>query len=205
MAGVAALLTALQFGYWAVLVYLPLFLSAGLHISMEVAGAALLTLLRHPDTTLCEVPLLLLRPEARKTFLKGLHDPVGLLPGHLVGGHHEVAGQRERAADAHGRPIHRRDDRLWEPANGGDRTVMMLVELPPLTKTGFHTHPGFDSAYCLDGSLTVVALGHDDKHSGFGPVRTPQLFAVQDERSPVLSRFSVRLNGGRVRPDARFS
>jgi quercetin dioxygenase-like cupin family protein len=42
--------------------------------------------------------------------------------------------------------------------------VMMLVELPPLTKTGFHTHPGFDSAYCLDGSLTVVALGHDDKH-----------------------------------------
>jgi EmrB/QacA subfamily drug resistance transporter len=42
MAGVATLLTALQFGYWAVLVYLPLFLSAGLHISMEVAGAALL-------------------------------------------------------------------------------------------------------------------------------------------------------------------
>ena len=24
-------------------------------------------------------------------------------------------------------------------------TVMMLVELPPLTKTGFHTHPGFNS------------------------------------------------------------
>jgi EmrB/QacA subfamily drug resistance transporter len=42
MAGVATLLTALQFGYWAVLVYLPLFLSAGLHISMDVAGAALL-------------------------------------------------------------------------------------------------------------------------------------------------------------------
>ena len=42
MAGVATLLTALQFGYWAVLVYLPLFLSAGLHISMDVAGVALL-------------------------------------------------------------------------------------------------------------------------------------------------------------------
>jgi EmrB/QacA subfamily drug resistance transporter len=42
MAGVAALLTALQFGYWAVLVYLPLFLSAAIHISMEGAGAALL-------------------------------------------------------------------------------------------------------------------------------------------------------------------
>jgi MFS family permease len=42
MVGVATLLIALQFGYWAVLVYLPLFLSAGLHTSMEVAGAALL-------------------------------------------------------------------------------------------------------------------------------------------------------------------
>lgn len=43
MAGVGALLTAIQFGYWAVLVYLPLFLNAALHVSMEVAGAALLT------------------------------------------------------------------------------------------------------------------------------------------------------------------
>ncbi|CAN7546730.1 MFS transporter [Bradyrhizobium sp. LjRoot220] len=42
MAGVGALLMAIQFGYWAVLVYLPLFLSAGLLISMEVAGIALL-------------------------------------------------------------------------------------------------------------------------------------------------------------------
>jgi MFS family permease len=42
MAGVAALLTAVQFGYWAVLVYLPLFLHAGLDMSMEVAGPALL-------------------------------------------------------------------------------------------------------------------------------------------------------------------
>jgi MFS family permease len=42
MAGVAALLTAIQFGYWAVLVYLPLFLSAGLLVSTEVAGVALL-------------------------------------------------------------------------------------------------------------------------------------------------------------------
>jgi MFS family permease len=42
MAGVGALLTAIQFGYWAVLVYLPLFLSAALRVSMEVAGVALL-------------------------------------------------------------------------------------------------------------------------------------------------------------------
>lgn len=42
MVGVGALLAAIQFGYWAVLVYLPLFLSARLFVSMEVAGAALL-------------------------------------------------------------------------------------------------------------------------------------------------------------------
>jgi MFS family permease len=42
MVGVGALLTAIQFGYWAVLVYLPLFLSAGLMVSMEVSGVALL-------------------------------------------------------------------------------------------------------------------------------------------------------------------
>ncbi|MEH2525111.1 MULTISPECIES: MFS transporter [unclassified Bradyrhizobium] len=42
MAGVGALLTAIQFGYWAVLVYLPLFLNAGLRMSMEFAGVVLL-------------------------------------------------------------------------------------------------------------------------------------------------------------------
>lgn len=36
------MLTALQFGYWAVLVYLPLFLSTGLHMSMERTGTVLL-------------------------------------------------------------------------------------------------------------------------------------------------------------------
>ncbi|WP_076865105.1 MFS transporter [Bradyrhizobium mercantei] len=42
MIGVGASLTAIQFGYWAVLVYLPLFLSTGVHVSMEAAGVALL-------------------------------------------------------------------------------------------------------------------------------------------------------------------
>jgi MFS family permease len=42
MVAVGALLTAIQFGYWALLVYLPLFLGAGLAMSMEVAGIALL-------------------------------------------------------------------------------------------------------------------------------------------------------------------
>ncbi len=42
MAGAGALLIAIQFGYWAPLVYLPLFLSTGLHVNLEVAGVALL-------------------------------------------------------------------------------------------------------------------------------------------------------------------
>jgi MFS family permease len=42
MVAVGTLLTAIQFGYWALLVYLPLFLSAGLFMSMEMAGIALL-------------------------------------------------------------------------------------------------------------------------------------------------------------------
>ncbi len=46
----------------------------------DLLRAALLTLLRRPGSTLCEVPLLLLYPEARKEMTKGLHDPVGLEP-----------------------------------------------------------------------------------------------------------------------------
>jgi hypothetical protein len=46
----------------------------------DILRAAVLTLLNRPDTTLCEVPLLLLRPEARKQYLEGLDDPVGLEP-----------------------------------------------------------------------------------------------------------------------------
>lgn len=42
MAGVGALLTAIQFGYWGMLVYLPLFLNAGLGMSLEFAGVVLL-------------------------------------------------------------------------------------------------------------------------------------------------------------------
>lgn len=42
MIGVGALLTAIQFGYWAVLVYLPLYLGAALHVGIDAAGVALL-------------------------------------------------------------------------------------------------------------------------------------------------------------------
>ena len=42
MAGVGTLLTAIQFGYWVLLVYLPPFLTTGLHVSLEISGVALL-------------------------------------------------------------------------------------------------------------------------------------------------------------------
>jgi hypothetical protein len=46
----------------------------------DLLRAALLTLLQRPGSTLCEVPLLLLYPDARKEMTKGLQDPVGLEP-----------------------------------------------------------------------------------------------------------------------------
>jgi EmrB/QacA subfamily drug resistance transporter len=42
MAGVVTLLTMLQFGYWGVVVYLPLFLNASLAMSIDAAGFILL-------------------------------------------------------------------------------------------------------------------------------------------------------------------
>ena len=46
----------------------------------ELLRAAVLTLLRRPDTSLSEVPLLLLQTNARRVLIEGLHDPVGLEP-----------------------------------------------------------------------------------------------------------------------------
>ncbi|MFT3816067.1 MAG: MFS transporter [Rubrivivax sp.] len=42
VAGACALIVALQFGYWAVLVYLPLFLGTAFGLGMDTAGTALL-------------------------------------------------------------------------------------------------------------------------------------------------------------------
>ena len=39
----------------------------------------------------------------------------------------------------------------------------MLVEMAPQVNSGLHTHPGFDAAYLLDGSLTVLERGQPDK------------------------------------------
>jgi quercetin dioxygenase-like cupin family protein len=42
-------------------------------------------------------------------------------------------------------------------------TVVMLVEMAPQVNSGLHTHPGFDAAYLLEGSLTVLERGKPDK------------------------------------------
>ena len=46
----------------------------------DILRAAVLTLLLRPGSSLCEVPLLLLQPEARRVFTKDLRDPIGLGP-----------------------------------------------------------------------------------------------------------------------------
>jgi len=46
----------------------------------DILRAAILTLLRKPGATLCEVPLLLLDPLVRQRMTAKLHDPVGLKP-----------------------------------------------------------------------------------------------------------------------------
>jgi quercetin dioxygenase-like cupin family protein len=38
-------------------------------------------------------------------------------------------------------------------------TVVMLVEMAAQINSGLHTHPGFDAAYLLQGSLTVLEQG----------------------------------------------
>ena len=46
----------------------------------DLLRGAILTLLRHPGSTLCEVPMLLLQPGARARFTQGISDPIGLGP-----------------------------------------------------------------------------------------------------------------------------
>ena len=46
----------------------------------DILRAAVLTLLRHPGTTLCDVPILLLDRGVRSRLTKQLNDPIGLRP-----------------------------------------------------------------------------------------------------------------------------
>ncbi len=52
-------------------------------------------------------------------------------------------------------------------------TVVMLVEMAAQINSGLHTHPGFDAAYLLQGSLTVLEQGQADK-----PIRPGESWRV---------------------------
>ena len=114
----------------------------------DLLRAAVLTLLRRPDSSVCEIPLLLLQPEARRVFIKELHDPVGLQPFW-----HEwdsmTDGQRLQAA---GPVLNKLRSVLLRP------TVRNIMGQPRAT---------LDLAACMDGggillvSLPKGLLGED--------------------------------------------
>ena len=60
-------------------------------------------------------------------------------------------------------PITRTILERFDVPDSAYETVVMLVEMEPQVNSGLHTHPGFDAAYLLDGSLTVLERGQPDK------------------------------------------
>ena len=60
-------------------------------------------------------------------------------------------------------PITRTIMEKFDVPNGAYETVVMVVEMAPHVNSGLHTHPGFDAAYLLSGSLTVLERGQSDK------------------------------------------
>jgi quercetin dioxygenase-like cupin family protein len=60
-------------------------------------------------------------------------------------------------------PITRTILEKFDVPDSNYETVIMLVELEPQVKTGLHTHPGFDAAYCVAGDLTVLERGASSK------------------------------------------
>lgn len=53
-------------------------------------------------------------------------------------------------------------------------TVVMHVEMQPGVRSGLHTHPGFDAAYLLSGTLDVLERGQPDK-----PIKPGQSWHVR--------------------------
>ena len=60
-------------------------------------------------------------------------------------------------------PITRTLMEKFDVPSGAYETVVMVVEMAPHVNSGLHTHPGFDAAYLLSGSLTVLERGQPDK------------------------------------------
>jgi quercetin dioxygenase-like cupin family protein len=57
--------------------------------------------------------------------------------------------------------------------------------MAPQVNSGLHTHPGFDAAYLLEGSLTVLERGQPDK-----PIRPGESWHV-----PPASVHEVKIGG----------
>jgi quercetin dioxygenase-like cupin family protein len=93
-------------------------------------------------------------------------------------------------------PITRTAMEKFDVPDSRYETVVMVVEMAPHVNSGLHTHPGFDAAYLLEGSLTVIERGKPDKsirpgeswHVVPGAVHEVK---VGDETTKVLAIYVV--------------
>ena len=93
-------------------------------------------------------------------------------------------------------PITRTMLERFDVPDSAYETVVMLVEMEPQVNSGLHTHPGFDCAYLLDGSLTVIEKGQPDKAIRPGqswrvPPGSVHEVKIGDEATKVLAIYVV--------------
>ena len=93
-------------------------------------------------------------------------------------------------------PITRTILEKFDVPDSGHETVVMLVEMVPHFNPGLHTHPGFDAAYLLEGSLTVLEQDQPDKlirpgESWRVPPGSVHEVKVGDQATKVLAIYVV--------------
>jgi quercetin dioxygenase-like cupin family protein len=93
-------------------------------------------------------------------------------------------------------PIRRTILERFDVPDGAYETVVMLVEMDPQVNSGLHTHPGFDAAYLLEGSLTVLERGQPDKAIRPGeswrvPPGSVHEVKIGDQTTKVLAIYVV--------------
>lgn len=93
-------------------------------------------------------------------------------------------------------PITRTILERFDVPDGSYETVVMLVEMEPQVNSGLHTHPGFDAAYLLEGSLTVLERGQPDKPIRPGeswrvPPGSVHEVKIADQATKVLAIYVV--------------
>ena len=93
-------------------------------------------------------------------------------------------------------PITRTMMERFDVPDSSYETVVMLVEMAPQVNSGLHTHPGFDAAYLLEGSLTVLERGQPDKSIGPGeswrvPPGSVHEVKIGEEPTKVLAIYVV--------------